>query len=139
MSELRALLIGIRKHIEEQLGNADLQLDSVEVPSELHSLLPFAEQFGIGDDGARDEAIEMLPPELVRGMAQELRGHQQALDDWIDRGDFTLEKSAFVALMQSILYVGYGPGDKDPVPTDRMEELRVTLRSLIGSPADGGD
>lgn len=45
-------------------------LDPARVPSELRSLLPWAERWGIGDDGYREEAIESATTDDLAALAR---------------------------------------------------------------------
>lgn len=45
------------------------RLDPSNVPSELSPLLPWAERWGIGDDGAREEAVDEAPLEDLEALA----------------------------------------------------------------------
>lgn len=123
LEQVRALLM-------RELGYSELHLDEANVPVELRELMPLASQFGIGDDGAREEAFDMMPEDFVRSASQLVAAKNQFIADWADQGEWTEEKNAFVALTQSLPRRKGPPLSGDQVPPGTMDELAAALRAL---------
>ena len=59
-------------------------LDSSRVPESLRHLVPFAEQWGIGDDVERMQFIERSSPPEREVLASVLESHHQEITRWLD-------------------------------------------------------
>jgi hypothetical protein len=59
-------------------------LDSSRVPESLRHLVPFAEQWGIGDDVERMQFIERSSPPEREALASVLEPHHQEITRWLD-------------------------------------------------------
>jgi hypothetical protein len=59
-------------------------LDSSQVPESLRHLVPFAEQWGIGDDVERMQFIERSSPSEREALASVLESHHQEITRWLD-------------------------------------------------------
>lgn len=62
-------------------------LDPTQVPEGLRHLVPLAEQWGIGDDVERMEAIERSSPAARDALASALAPHHAEITAWLDSSD----------------------------------------------------
>ena len=129
--EVRAALERVRQMLMSELGVAEEPIDPAAVPVEVRDLVPFAAQFGIGDDGTREIAIEMMPLGFVEDVQRRVEAKSAELDRWLGSGDWTHEKSAFVALRQA-LDCRLAPPPPEEVPAHAVEAAVARLKTLRG-------
>src|SRR5262245_60512652 len=80
-----------------------IKLDAAKVPVTLRSLIPVAEQFGIGDDLIREDVVAKTPPTEIEAMRRAVEAHADAFDEWLagpeaDGPGFSSEYTAFSCL-----------------------------------------
>jgi hypothetical protein len=92
----------VQEYLTDVLGNPDFPLLAEFVPEPLRDLIPLAEQFGIGDDGTRETAIELMPDSFVARARELVASKQDFLDAWLSEGEWTEERNAFAALRQAL-------------------------------------
>ena len=126
--ETSAALARVRAFLLEELGNADLPLAAAFVPTEFHELIPLAEQFGVGDDPAREIAIDMMPASFVEWVAQLIARHREALDEWLLDGEWNDERNSFACLLQAFDYATTVPVHSNVVSLEAVKALRALLR-----------
>ncbi|MCO8120754.1 hypothetical protein NHH03_03320 [Stieleria sp. TO1_6] len=83
------------------------KLDPRIVPLALHDLIPYAERYGIADDGYRAQLIELLDNSERDDLFLTVIRFDDALDDWLAGPDATtacptIEYVAFSALRMAI-------------------------------------
>ncbi len=82
-----------------------VRLDPQNVPIELRSLIPYAERWGITDDGIRGNAVKKATPEVLRDLVQTVHQYIEPLTKWLDEsytsGIMTNEEGAFLGLEMS--------------------------------------
>lgn len=130
---LKDALLRVRALLVCELGVPQVEIDRQHVPPELQVLVPLVTQFGIGDDGSRERAIELMPKEFIAQVAQLVRQHEDAVSLWVEEGEFGEEKSAFVALMQGFLYRDREPYGGAPNPTT-VKLIQLELERLLDVP-----
>lgn len=55
-----------------------------DVPTNLHQLIPYAQVFGISDDGYRCDLVRRVPPEIAEHLQAVVLEHQyEALMSWL--------------------------------------------------------
>jgi len=126
--ETRAALERVRAFLVEQLGNPDFPLVPSDVPDEFHELIPLAEQFGIGDDPARDIAIKMMPSHFILGAADLIGKHRESLDRWLNAGEWNEERNSFCCLLQALDHATTAPVRSVAVSPEKVAELTELLR-----------
>jgi hypothetical protein len=128
--EVIAALERVRQMLMSELGMAQEPIDPAAVPAEVRELAPFAAQFGIGDDGTREKAIEMMPLRFVEDARRLVEAKSVVLDGWLDEGDWTHEKSAFVALRQALEW-RLAASPPEEVPADAVAALETRLKEML--------
>jgi hypothetical protein len=122
-------LILVRTMLVEQIGDPDYPIDASLVPPELQEFVPLASQFGIGDDGAREVALDMMPIDFVADAARRVSEKQKLIHAWAAEGEWTDEKNAFVALMQGLLpRVHVNRAHPNAVPPEAVAAVEDLLR-----------
>ena len=117
----------IQNLLEYQLGVRQLECDARIVPSELQHLVPIAHLLGIGDDGVRFEASEMMRPEFAAWVRQQVRAASQEISEWVAAGPWNLTRSALLALTEE--FGGPDP-DADPRPPPAPETVAAMIETL---------
>jgi hypothetical protein len=85
-------------------GCSLLPLRPEKVPKELWPLLPYAEFWGISDDGYREELCEVAPSEIWKDFREAVSKYKTALLDWSPEADAhppTIEFVAFTAMLMA--------------------------------------
>ncbi len=74
-----------------------------DVPTDLQALIPYAQVFGISDDGYRFDLLERTPRELALHVRSAVLAHGDALSSWLisldANGSYTAASDAFTALL----------------------------------------
>jgi hypothetical protein len=82
-----------------------MRLDPKNIPEPFHPLIPYAEKWGISDDGYLDEAIDEASLNELRDLVKTVSEFDaEGFDDWLsNRGtpDITREWVAFVSLINA--------------------------------------
>ncbi|MDQ8203970.1 hypothetical protein [Pelagicoccus sp. SDUM812003] len=60
-----------------------IRLNESKVPEGLRSLIPFAEEFGVSDDGYRFEKIEKTPKDRLALLRELCIQKDDELDEWL--------------------------------------------------------
>jgi hypothetical protein len=94
------------RQLRVDLGEPPIaQLQGSRVPIELWPLIPYAEFWGISDDGYRIELIKLAPDEVWQGFRDAVSKHKAALLDWLAGPDAdstpTAEYLAFSFILQA--------------------------------------
>ncbi len=66
-----------------ETGSPIVRLRQDKVPEELWPLIPYAEFWGISDDGDRIELILSAPATAWKDFLATVAGHQSALSEWL--------------------------------------------------------
>jgi hypothetical protein len=77
-----------------------------KIPPQLWPLIPYAEFWGIPDDGFREKLVEEAPPPFLKQFREAVSGHESALLDWLagpdaDRIPSSDEYVAFSAMLMA--------------------------------------
>ena len=60
-----------------------MRLDESKIPEGLRPLLPFAERWGISDDGERSNAVENASPRDLSELIHSIDAYEEELFDWL--------------------------------------------------------
>jgi hypothetical protein len=87
-----------------------MKLDQNKVPKQFWSLLPYAEFWGIADDWAREDLVDLAPPEVQENLRNVVASFDNALDEWLagpeaDDTSPSDEYIAFTAMRMAADYV----------------------------------
>jgi hypothetical protein len=84
-------------------------LDPNNVPTSLHLLLPMAARWGIGDDYARDCAVESAAKTDLDELVGCLRGHEDAVFEWLEGPESSspTPSNEYVAMTNLTLAIDY--------------------------------
>src|SRR3954462_7325395 len=63
--------------------SAKVPLDRRKVPRKFWPLLPYAEFWGILDDGEREKLVDQAPREVQENLADVVAMFDSSLDDWL--------------------------------------------------------
>lgn len=73
-----------------------------DVPSNLQALIPYAQIFGITDDGYRSDLLSRTPRSIALHVRSAVLAHEDALSDWLKdveaNKSFTEASDVFTAL-----------------------------------------
>ena len=74
-----------------------------DVPADLQALIPYAQVFGISDDGYRWDLLKRTPRTLALHVRSAVLAHDDALSSWLiglgATGSYTAASDAFTALL----------------------------------------
>ncbi|MEQ1493791.1 MAG: hypothetical protein ABL932_24940 [Terricaulis sp.] len=74
-----------------------------DIPPELHGLIPYAQVFGISDDGYRWDLLKRTPRTLALHVRSAVLAHDDTLSPWLigleANGAYTAASDAFTALL----------------------------------------
>lgn len=72
------------RHAPDAIATARVKLDPAKVPVALRTLVPLAEDWGIGDDAIRDALQERVSQAEKDALAQAVNPHNAAITAWLD-------------------------------------------------------
>ncbi len=90
------------------LGSVDrpeINLDPAQVPQDLRDLIPFAEEWGIGDDVIRSDVEEAASEQEKERFSQGLEGRTARITEWLDSFGTELmsdEAAAFMYMLSAL-------------------------------------
>src|SRR4051812_640981 len=102
MDQLENAILKVRALLIKELGCPEVEIDAMAIPEEFRTLSELAAQFGIGDDGIRQDAIDMMPEDFVVASEKTVSALEPRLSDWINDGEWTNEKNAIVCVKQAL-------------------------------------
>ncbi len=88
----------------ESSGSTE-QLDPAKVPAELRSLIPLAQEWGIGDDLDRGAKVERATPSDRERLRAALGPYQARITTWLDsfgKGQMSNEAAAFMYMQLAL-------------------------------------
>ncbi len=94
------------------IDRPDIRLDADNIPPDLRDLIPFAEEWGIGDDVIRSDVEEAASDEEKRRFSQALRGRTDRVTEWLDSFGMELmsdEAAAFMYMLSALDEMGVWP------------------------------
>lgn len=65
------------------LKGANVVLDPAQVPSSLHALLPYAAFWGMADDWARENLVQLAPATVLKNLKGVVARFDDLLDEWL--------------------------------------------------------
>lgn len=88
-----------RKYGTFYFNNNKLSLNSKNIPNELQHLIPFAEFWGISDDGFREELVEKAPQIALDDLVNIILANEDGLDEWLagDEADYETPSEEYIA------------------------------------------
>ena len=60
-----------------------VSLDPSRVPKSLHILIPYAEFWGIADDGYREDVVMKAPRDILENLKSVVAQFDDEMDDWL--------------------------------------------------------
>lgn len=85
-------------------------LEPAQIPEPVRDLAPYAEVWGVGDDGDRDELVEAAPDVARADLKAIFASRDAQLEDWLagpaaDGPEYSPEYVAFVNMMMAYEYL----------------------------------
>jgi hypothetical protein len=69
--------------LPRRLGLRRFKIRAEDVPSEFHDFIPYAELWGVGDDGTRDLLVTEAPTAVLRNLVEVVHPLDDELDPWL--------------------------------------------------------
>lgn len=69
--------------IPRAIGLAPPAISGEEVPEEFREIIPYAELWGVGDDGTRDDLVDRAPTAVLQNLVDVVVPLDDALDPWL--------------------------------------------------------
>lgn len=70
-------------HVPNRLGLTPWRIAREDVPEEFLELIPYAELWGVGDDGTRDSLVDQAPASVLENLASVVAPLDDRLDPWL--------------------------------------------------------
>ena len=84
LSEEYGAFFSLGQKLRRDAGESEVgRLRRDRIPEKLWPLIPYAEFWGIPDDGFREELVEQAPPEILRGLREAVSKHIASLLEWL--------------------------------------------------------
>jgi hypothetical protein len=81
-----------------------MSINPLNIPEPFRPLMPYAEKWGISDDGYLDEAIDQASIEELRDLVKAVSEFQaEGFDEWLENpgNNYTREWRAFISLINA--------------------------------------
>ena len=96
----------------EAVEHPDISIDQANVPQDLRDLIPFAEQWGIGDDDIRSRYEDTVSGEEKERFRAALAGRTTRVTEWLDSfedGMLSEEAGTFMYMLEALDEMGIWP------------------------------
>lgn len=84
-------------------ASAEIPLNAAAVPEHLRPALPMAKQFGFGDSGFREDALDRASPSELSELIRVVREYGDEIDRWLESFPPAVDMSDEAAAMMYML------------------------------------